>query len=318
MTSLENDPDTLVEMIRSGDKEAADAALAKQGFKLRYSDAVFCADAGAGRTRPCPVAAAYTGVLPESVIGALQRFLRPDEGGYFSEHDYFSGKAGYFSYAHDLKMPDGTLIEQAANLIREAMVKDFPDLRQCGYVEWWAHSRSHERGHQLHWDSDAEGLNGLRHPIVSSIIYLSENIGGATLITEQKLGDPIAEHGWMVAPRQVGMVGAFEGNVLHSVIGGAGASGDDDEEEKKGKRTTLMIAFWRTLKMRPSISQTPGACRPLPYAKWVDEISSPAKIGKSDMPSICKLELDYVEPFFQRIGDQGVEMPKYEEIFQGL
>ena len=69
-------------------------------------------------------------------------------------------------------------------------------------VEWWAHSRAHPSGHQLHFDSDNEGEAGLRHPIVTSVCYLSEGVGGPTLITEQRPHDArLACNGWLVAPK---------------------------------------------------------------------------------------------------------------------
>ena len=87
--------------------------------------------------------------------------------------------------------------------------------------------------------------------------------------------------------------------------------------DPKARRTTLMIAFWKDIKLRPSISQTPGPCRPLPYGpKWVKQITK-----RIEMPETRpkKLSLDYVEPFFHRISSSADDaMPEYEEIWQGL
>lgn len=88
-------------------------------------------------------------------------------------------------------------------------------------------------GHQLHFDSDNEGIGGIRNPIVSSVVYLSaasgENeettlsegratcaaaIGGPTLVTDQCMGGPLATQGWLAYPA-VNRVTLFDGRVLH-------------------------------------------------------------------------------------------------------
>lgn len=43
--------------------------------------------------------------------------------------------------------------------------------------EWWAHCRDHTSGHQLHFDSENEGVGiggQVRHPLFSAVVYLSE------------------------------------------------------------------------------------------------------------------------------------------------
>jgi hypothetical protein len=77
----------------------------------------------------------------------------------------------------------------------------FPDLARAHFVEMWAHNRPHASGHQLHFDSDNEGLGGdIRNPIISTILYLTtededcvdgdinnSRCGGPSLITNQRL-----------------------------------------------------------------------------------------------------------------------------------
>ena len=43
------------------------------------------------------------------------------------------------------------------------------------FQQWWAHCRPHSSGHQLHFDSDNEGQGTVRNPIISTVLYLSEN-----------------------------------------------------------------------------------------------------------------------------------------------
>ena len=92
-------------------------------------------------------------VLPTELVERLAAFLDED-GPYFVEHKY-GPNSPYFSYAHDLNHSEGTLIEQTANLLKNALAPTFPELKSARKIEWWAHSRDHEKGHQIHWDTDA-------------------------------------------------------------------------------------------------------------------------------------------------------------------
>ena len=102
-------------------------------------------------------------------------------------------------------------------------------------------------GHQLHFDSDDEGrgASGPRHPLVSTVLYLSKaDVGGPTLVTRQvrtdsemRLSGPAA----LVAPRE-NRVLAFDGQLLHAVVPGRGPS-----RSPTARRVTLMIAFWDKL-----------------------------------------------------------------------
>ena len=95
-------------------------------------------------------------------------------------------------------------------------------------------------GHQLHFDSDDEGVGGVRNPIISSVVYLSSSspsgsssaaasgavatehggsvygavIGGPTLVTDQRLCGELATKGWLAYPA-INRVTMFDGRVLH-------------------------------------------------------------------------------------------------------
>ena len=85
-------------------------------------------------------------------------------------------------------------------------------------MEWWAHNRPHPSGHQLHFDSDNEGQDGVRNPIVTSVCYLSQGVGGPTLITDMHIDDKsLACQGWLVYPK-INRFVVFDGQVLHGVI----------------------------------------------------------------------------------------------------
>ncbi len=176
-------------------------------------------------------------------------------------------------------------------------------------------------GHQLHWDTDAEGAAGVKNPLVSVVIYLSHGVGGPTAMTEQRLGDPIATHGWLVSPpsdaAQVGRVAAFRGAYLHGVVGGPPAQ----RARPGARRKTLMIAFWEDVKIRPSLFETPGACRPLPASRppWLAEMERPeAQLGPP-AGSRAPVPLLFVKPFFASVHGRDLatmEMPPYDSVFQ--
>ena len=77
----------------------------------------------------------------------------------------------------------------------------------------------------MHYDSEDEGRGVVRHPVVSTVLYLSGGeLGGDTLVTNQRAMGPLADKGWRVTPKQ-NRVAMFQGNVLHGVIPGDGCPG---------------------------------------------------------------------------------------------
>ena len=108
----------------------------------------------------------------------------------------------------------------------------------------------------------------MRNPLVSSALYLTSGVGGPTLVTEQKAGQPLAKRGWMSLPRENRYL-LFDGTLLHGVVPGngtvakdggvrapssaaaadGGADGNTDSEvgreAPQRRRTTLMVAFWQ-------------------------------------------------------------------------
>lgn len=62
--------------------------------------------------------------------------------------------------------------------------------------------------------------DGVRNPIVSTVLYLSEGVGGPTLVTTQHLQDTmLAARGWLAFPKLNRLV-AFDGSYLHGVVPG--------------------------------------------------------------------------------------------------
>lgn len=169
-------------------------------------------------------------------------------------------------------------------------------------------------------------LRGRLNPIASAVVYLSAGVGGPTLVTQQLLSDTsVAKHGWLIFPpaRQadVGRVAAFSGSVLHGVVGGAPARAPADAA---ARRTTLMFAFWRSVKMRPSLSEDKGACRPLPIGPrytFVREITPALRLLPADYSARpVVVAPDFVAPVFAFCDPvhSGDAMVPYEELFQGI
>ena len=74
--------------------------------------------------------------------------------------------------------PRSSLVEAAEDFIFPAVCRHFPEAAGAAHVEFWAHCRRHSAGHQLHYDSDDEGVGGVRNPIVSSVLYLTGGLEG--------------------------------------------------------------------------------------------------------------------------------------------
>jgi hypothetical protein len=206
----------------------------------------------------------------------LKRVFGDVTSSYWTEHNYsIEPPSPYFSYAFEIpkgKAKDnshgflGELVDQIRNM--PALQNNFPLLKQARYVELWAHNRPHASGHQMHFDSDDEGRGGVRNPIISTILYLSdskESCGGPSLVTNQPFSGEededtmeLATHGWMAFPRPRRLV-AFDGTLLHGVVPGKGVSGSGEASSTKTKansskrrRVTLMVAFWKELEIRPN------------------------------------------------------------------
>jgi hypothetical protein len=132
-------------LLHAGKFREADAVLAKQGtFKLRLAnDVIEYGKADLVSTLDCPVGRVFDNLLPVALVQRLTSFL-DDDGPFFREHNY-GPTTPYFSYAHDLANPEGTLMEQTAAMLRESLLPHFPELAKARKIEWWGHSRDHEK-----------------------------------------------------------------------------------------------------------------------------------------------------------------------------
>ena len=276
---------------------------------------------------PCHV---YDDALPTKDLNVLIKALCPEDSSYWKDHSYsVYPPTPYFSYVFDLRDETlnklGALGEHVKNIrsLSSGIFDEFTDEATAQYAEIWAHHRPHCSGHQLHFDSDNEGRGEVKHPLVSSIIYLSdEGCGGPSLMTDQRLGDnELAQNGWLAYPKKNRLV-VFDGSVLHGVIPGRGFVGHR-------KRVTLMVALWKDIRIRKG--KEPGAARPLPMRKRKDDATSVPEwfqylTTKGDDKDASKNTAKKVEPerlgcvFSTRKGKpiREGQMPHYDTVFQGF
>lgn len=214
----------------------------------------------------------YDEVLPAALLQHMQSAFAPSSP-FWREHHYGTSKTGYFSYLYDVSTDPRSSIEQMIQYLLATVRATRPDAGDIRFAEWWVHSRPHSYGHQLHFDSDDEGRGGIRHPTVGSVLFIDGEIGGPTLMTNQKLGGMLADKGWLVHPRSNRLV-LFDGRVLHGVVPGKGF-----EAKEERRRMTFMTAFWNDIKCRVSEDGQPGSAQPFPSKKshphytWMDLFS---------------------------------------------
>ena len=194
--------------------------------------------------------------LPQGMFSHMQQGFAEDSP-FWIEHNYCVLPASdYFSYVLDVKKKPATTLEEILQHVKKIVAQHFPEVhrvfaiscvmicvillfqvQRATHAEWWAHCRPHASGHQLHFDSEDEGKGTVRHPIMSTVLYLTEGIGGPTLVTNQRLGDMLPEKAWLAHPghkkciktlRQLNLLCCqgsnrltmFKGDLLHGVVPG--------------------------------------------------------------------------------------------------
>ena len=225
---------------------------------------------------PRPGVHAIDGALPEGMLRRLCTALDPASP-FWQEHGYACGAyaSPFFSYVHALNCAPRHGFERVIHAVLRHVRARFPAASQARYAEWWAHCRPHGVGHQLHFDSANEGRGALRHPIVSTALYLTSDVGGPTLVTTQASGDTsLASAGYMAPPRRNRLL-MFDGRLLHGVLPGRGVV--PPAQGSPPRRVTLMIAFWPSLRERPA--PRPAAARPFPHAAVAAGRTGEASVG---------------------------------------
>ena len=262
-------------------------------------------------------------VLSPTVLSMLQEVFCPANANYWTAHSYsVFPPSPYFSYVVDLTEGRdlgvlGNLIGAIAKLTGE----HFGGAESARFAEIWAHRRPHTSGHQLHFDSDDEGVGGVRNPLVSTVLYLSdEGCGGPTLVTDQyQDSESLAQNGWLAFPRKNRLV-IFDGAVLHGVVPGRGYV------DRSQTRTTLMVALWDEIKVRHG--QTPGAARPFPdpqdtLPRWFSQLTRKVTAtvgGREKSPARVLVSPVRVSNVWTDLNGNSCtgSKPHYNHVFQGF
>ena len=135
----------------------------------------------------------------------------------------------------------------------------------------------------------------------------------------------------MSASTSQGRLLAFDGSLLHGVIPGKGSHSGT-------RRVTLMLAFWKRIRVRPSA--TPGAARPYPFPTANEASSQAAGSGGSECwnallarpPSPSSIPEDRPTPIsrhpipldrvYETLDGQkwtkAMGFPEYDQVYQGF
>mmetsp|Transcript_35880 Transcript_35880/g.44514 ORF Transcript_35880/g.44514 Transcript_35880/m.44514 type:complete len:139 (+) Transcript_35880:58-474(+) len=138
------------------------------------------------------------------------------------------------------------------------------------------------------------------------------------------MGDrKLARKGWLCFPRENRLC-VFDGSLLHMVVPGRQDQECLDILKKQynletTKRVTLMVSFWRDLKIRNQNGR--GSAVKFPVDKsdidWVKQLqtkSTDASIHKPEKASVFD-----VENVWSSLQDDNIAtMPSYDECFQGF
>ena len=330
-------------LCQSGRWEKAKNGLLSIGYRCRLASCVLdypttttTVAAAAAKGDECPESTipcrVFDDFLTDKEMERLRDVFADPSADYWVNHQYrVEPPSPYFSYI--VPLSNGANQQQQLQPRRPAadygfigtlMVKclerlllSFPALRDATSVEMWAHNRPHASGHQLHFDSDNEGVGGIRNPIMSTILYVTGDAGGPSLVTDQRVSDQqAATKGWLCHPK-AGRLVAFDGQVLHGVIPGKGM--------KTGRRVTVMFAFWKDIQTRES--DDPVAARPFPTgtndaSDWarrlrepaaVDDVEGQTKTGRPERP----IEIDRVyERLDGTVWTTDMGLPDYDTVFQ--
>ena len=274
--------------------EEGDKLLSKLGFQLRlcndllnYAGIPWSTSRGAtASSSSCP--AMLDNALPDSLLLPLSSAFGVDAK-FWSYHNYPTPT--FFSYNLPLKAPSGkaddNIILQAVRHIRLALTDAFPVLSKAKSAEVWAHSRTADGHHQLHYDLDEVALRQgkLRSPLVSCVLFIEvpEGGGAPTLICNKVLQEEDGGDGFVCKPLRNRLL-AFRGDLLHCVV--PGIPRKLSAVHVLQRRVTLMVGFWEDVSLTqstPSNELGPNMPFPSRSASFLEDLKPlvpPPKIGK--------------------------------------
>lgn len=262
--------------------------LRDRGFSYHLSrqSLIQSHDAVVNTSSLLPSANAWDKVLPSNLLAKLSTVFAADSS-FWTSHNYSDGSSQgeppspYFSYIVPLKQEQpqqGTVLTDIMRLLQSHIAEFLPDVMECSAAEWWCHCRPHASGHQLHFDSDDEGRGGVRNPVASCVLSLTEGVGGETLVTTQtSTATSLAgKDGWLCQGKRNRLL-AFQGNLLHGVVPGSASKSSHDT----ARRITFMVAFWERIRVQDD--EGPGSARPFSRVQdeeWAKPLMEKCDIGK--------------------------------------
>jgi tetratricopeptide (TPR) repeat protein len=219
----------------------------------------------------------FDNVLPLNLLQPLLEAFSPSST-FWSEHSYPTEE--FFSYSCK-KSDKPSLMSQIIKFLTPLIDSHFKDMKiasKCSSVEWWCHKRDQSSGfaHQLHFDLDENSLQTYKddvvsqqmtdsklseskkdsetslredlHPLVSAVLYLSEQKNAApTLVTDQTLdAGSVATQAWLCHPAENRLL-LFDGKLLHGVVPFLSPIEKKKHSALSGEaspRITIMMGFW--------------------------------------------------------------------------
>lgn len=268
-------------------------------------------------------------VLSDTIFNALCNCFKPMRSDYWLRHNYtVEPPSPFFSYVLPLedlarKNASPNALYSLVDAVNAASKGQFPGRPEPRFAEVWAHCRPHATGHQMHFDSDDEGRNGIRNPTIGSVFFLTGDVGGPTLVTDQRHGaTKLASKGYFVYPVANRLV-VFDGTMLHGVVPGRGvppmptnANGDPL------RRVTIMVALWTSIKVRNEL--TPGSARPIPTSEKEPEWLRTLRVDGDELASKPPIVVQPVPVSPVWVTPEGrpwpakAAMPPYDKVFQGF
>ena len=326
-------------LIQSNRVSEADEILKQLSFACRLSSRVLMGQANEKQSAnvvtrkdtlvdiPCRV---YDRFLSDADLKQLMSVFGDIRSSYWTDHNYsVEPPSPYFSYLIPCKdLENFGFLGSLITRLKTCLMEWQPLLRSCSQVEMWAHNRPAATGHQLHFDTDNEGCeSNVRHPLMTCILYLTD-VGGPSLVTNQRKSSRYpADKGWL-SDSVVGRMTALDGRVLHCVVPGR-------PTYPQTRRVTLMLAFWRRIKVRggddgddDSSAATVGAARKFPRNSnrdWARRLRDPTLVSTSQadwsatQDKVKPEPLDHV--FENLIGEPwpiSSGLPSYDCVFQGI
>lgn len=315
--------------LRTGRYKKTDVILEKLHYVCRLSNAVFAAARPSLQEPNLPLAVSVEShsnndpywiaddFLSQDEIEILQKVFLNIENPYWTDHNYSGGiqnPSPYFSFVLPLNNdsnndPPKGVLEQLIQRLQTALNDHFP-VHTANYVELWAHNRPGDTGHQFHFDSDNEGhTTVVRHPICSCVVYLCG--GGPTVLLPQRLASQhLASRAWIIPPA-IGRIASFDGSLLHGVL---------PSHSVEERRVSVMLAFWRTIRVR----DTQGAAQAFPRdAKWAQPLVQSVEQKNQPLPVWERRRPVLVKPAYQSVPNgepwkRSKGLPEYEQIYQGV